>query len=226
MLVPFERASPHNESDVLINNVHFNGTALRHFNYGLYSNGTLSNNSQCFLAFGPYHPAMAFTLPVNLTSHHGHHFNGSEINGTNTFYDWQGAMANATSCYSPVNKMGSHATLDLIFAMFFAISIVMSMGNLHKHGRRYHSAASINRRFASSTFGRRAQWFWLLFLAVCATVSCFMGVDVDRDYLQSTPLMLQGLFYVVLTPALMAAVWENVRHWQVINVSYLPPLQG
>ena len=206
-------STPSDSSDVLINSIHFNGTALQHFNYNLYSNGTLSNSTQCFLAFGPYHPAMAF--PANLTHphHHGHQNNTSN-NASSYYYDWQGAMVNTTSCYSPVNQMGQHATLSVFFALFFALCIILSSGNLHKHGRRYHALLSVNRRFGSSSAGRRAQWLWLLFLAVCATISCFMGVDVDRDYLQSTPLMLQGLFYTLLTPGLMAAVWEAVRHWQ------------
>ena len=222
MLIPFEHPSPLNESDVLINNVHFNSTALGLYNYSLYSNGTLSNSSECFLAFGPYHPTMVFPPPANVTHQHHHHHNGSDTNITTAagyYYDWPGTMANATSCFSPVKPMGQHASIDMVFALLFAVSILWSLSNLHKHGCRYHPSGSVTRRFASSTVGRRAMWFWLVFLAVCATVSCFMGVDVDRDYLQSVPLMLQGLFYTLLTPILMAAVWEGVRHWQVLFFS-------
>ena len=219
MLIPFNHPSPFNESDVLINNVHFNSTALGLYNYNLYSNGTLSNSSECFLAFGPYQPAMYFPPPPDNMTHqlHHHHSSNTTNNTTTTmenyYYNWPGTMTNATSCFSPVKPMGQHASIDMVFALLFAVCLLWSLSNLRKHGCRHHPSGSVTRRFASSTIGRRATWFWLFLLAVDATVSCFMGVDVDRDYLQSVPLMLQGLFYTVLTPILMAAVWEGVRHW-------------
>ncbi|RAH46773.1 uncharacterized protein BO95DRAFT_441979 [Aspergillus brunneoviolaceus CBS 621.78] len=40
-----------------------------------------------------------------------------------------------------------------------------------------------------------------------------MSIDVDRDYVVNSPLILQSVFYTILTPVMMAVVWEAVRHW-------------
>lgn len=51
-----------NANDTIIAGINFNLTTLQHWNYTLYSNGTLSNWSNCFLTFEPYTPRcpMAF----------------------------------------------------------------------------------------------------------------------------------------------------------------------
>lgn len=177
-LVPFQQGQ--NGTDVIINNVHFNRTALNHFNYTLYSNGTLSNGSNCFLAFSVFRPQMF-------------------LNGT---------FVNGTSCYSPIKDLGQHGKLGISFAAMFAASIMFTLVSLRKHGKRF---LPLDRTWKA--VGRRWQWYWLLAVAACGTISCFMGVDVGRDYLQSTALVLQSLFYYIIMPCMIAAVWEGVRHW-------------
>ncbi|PLN80471.1 hypothetical protein BDW42DRAFT_194426 [Aspergillus taichungensis] len=170
-----------NATDVIINEVHFNRAELDHYNYTLYSNGTLSNGTECYLVFNQWRPHMS---PAN------------------------GTFVNGTSCYSPVNNIGHHGSTGLVFAILFVASIFFSGLNLRKHGTRH---LPVDRRW--NIVGRRWKWYWLMALAACGTISCFMSVDVDRDYLPHTPLVLQSVFYTVLTPLCMAAVWEGVRHW-------------
>ncbi|KAK2763759.1 hypothetical protein FQN54_009376 [Arachnomyces sp. PD_36] len=169
-----------NSSDVLINNIHFNRTALNFFNYTLYDNGTLSNNSNCWLTFDMYQPKMLS--------------NGTFLNGT--------------SCYTPINGVASRGSAGIAFASMFAISIMFTLINLRKHGRTF---LPTEKRWRA--VGRRWQWYWMLFVAACGTVSCFMSIDVDRDYLQSTAIILQSFFYYLMLPGLLAGIWEGVRHW-------------
>ncbi|KAF7593439.1 hypothetical protein BBP40_011542 [Aspergillus hancockii] len=178
-LAPYQTGD--NGTDVMINEVHFNRTALESYNYRLYTNGTLSNGTKCYLASQQYKPHMFAE-------------NGTFINGT--------------SCYAPIHDIGKHASLGLAFALMFVISIFLSLLNLRKHGRGY-----LRNDQHWNHLGRRLKWCWLLFVAVCGAISCFMSIDVDRNYLQSAPLILQSVFYTLLTPGLMAAVWEAVRHW-------------
>ncbi|RAH81408.1 hypothetical protein BO86DRAFT_410235 [Aspergillus japonicus CBS 114.51] len=178
-VVPFEAGA--NSTDVLINEVHFNRTALDIYHYKLYSNGTLSNGTDCYLAFNQFKPHMQTE-------------NGTVIKGV--------------SCYAPVRDIGSHAAAGLAFALMFSISIFFTLLNLRKHGRRY---LPHDRRWR--LLGRRAKWIWMLVLAGCGAISCFMSIDVDRDYVVNSPLVLQSVFYTILTPVMMAVVWEAVRHW-------------
>ncbi|PWY79245.1 hypothetical protein BO70DRAFT_371889 [Aspergillus heteromorphus CBS 117.55] len=177
-VVPFEPGA--NATDVLINEAHFNRTALDYYHYTLYSNGTLSNGSHCFLAFDAFHPQM--------------YVNGTLIKGT--------------SCYSPIRDLGKHASIGLAFALMFAITLFVTLMNLRKHGRQY---LPLDRRW--TIMGRRWKWIWMIFMAACGIISCIMSVDVDRDYIVSIPLILQSVFYTLLTPGMMAVVWEAVRHW-------------
>ncbi|KNG88431.1 hypothetical protein ANOM_004301 [Aspergillus nomiae NRRL 13137] len=178
-LAPYQPGD--NGTDVIINEVHFNRTALDTYNYRLYTNGTLSNGTNCFLAFQRFRPHM---------------------------FDENGTFINGTSCYAPINAIGQHASLGLAYALMFVITIFLSLRNLRKHSRSY---LPHDRRW--NIVSRRLKWCWLIFVAVCGAISCFMSIDVDRNYLQSAPLILQSVFYTLLTPGLMAAVWEAVRHW-------------
>ncbi|CAK7243885.1 MAG: hypothetical protein STHCBS139747_005415 [Sporothrix thermara] len=99
-----------NSSDTLVAGVHFNLTALEHWNYTLFSNGTLSNGSRCLLTFAPYTPTLLFP------------------NGT---------FLNSTSCYSPVNPIGPRAKIGIAFAVLYAVALFFIMINLRKHGRLY-----------------------------------------------------------------------------------------
>ncbi|ODH13857.1 hypothetical protein ACO22_06845 [Paracoccidioides brasiliensis] len=169
-----------NATDTVINNIHFNRTALNYFNYTLYSNGTLSNGSNCWLLFDIYKPRML-------------------SNGT---------FLNATSCYSPIGDLEKRGSVGIAFASMFAVTIVFTLINLKKHGMMFLPS---EKRWGA--IGRRWQWYWMLFVAACGIISCFMSIDVDRVYLQGIALSLQSFFYYLLLPGLLAAVWEGVRHW-------------
>lgn len=102
-----------NSTDTVIGNVHFNLTTLDHWNYTLYSNGTLSNGSWCLLTFPPYTPSLV--LP----------------NGT---------FINATWCYTPVNGIASRAGVAIGYSVLFGIALVFNIVNLSKHGRLHLAA--------------------------------------------------------------------------------------
>jgi hypothetical protein len=174
-----------NTTDTVINGVHFNRTSLNHWNYTLYSNGTLSNGSNCWLTFNEYKPSLL-------------------LNGT---------FLNATSCYSPIKHIGGRGILGIAFGALFGVSLIFTLKNLRKHGRLY---LADEKRW--SAVGRRWQWYWMIFVAACGTVSAINGVDVDRDYLQSSSIVLQSFFYYLMLPGVLACVWESVRHWSVFRV--------
>lgn len=106
-VVPFPGGD--NATDVIINDMHFNLTALQHFNYTLWSNGTLSNVSRCFLVLEGYRPSMFA--------------NGTFVNGT--------------SCYDPYFNVRTRGAVGIVFACLFGASIVVSLVNLRKHGRLF-----------------------------------------------------------------------------------------
>ncbi|EGE01885.1 hypothetical protein TEQG_00927 [Trichophyton equinum CBS 127.97] len=87
-----------NETDTLINGVHFNTTTLNYFNYTLYSNGTLSNGSKCWLTFDIYKPLLLS--------------NGTFINGT--------------SCYVPIKGLKARGSIGIAFAALFAATLFLS----------------------------------------------------------------------------------------------------
>ena len=176
--------SGENATDVLINGIHFNRTALDFFNYTLYSNGTLSNSSNCYLTFDVYQPSMTT--------------NGTFINGT--------------SCYDPYYGISQRGSTGIGFACLFTATIMFTLINLRKHGRLFLPS---EKRFRA--IGRRWQWYWMLFVAACGMISDITGIDVDRDYLQSTAIVLQSFFYYLMIPGILATVWEAVRHWYVEN---------
>lgn len=97
-----------NDSDTVITGTHFNLTTLNYWNYTLYSNGTLSNGSRCYLAAQPY-------TPVTLLS-----------NGT---------FINSTSCYNPVDGIGTRASIGIGIGVVFAICLVGVLMNIVKHGK-------------------------------------------------------------------------------------------
>ncbi|KAI9816604.1 MAG: hypothetical protein M1827_001737 [Pycnora praestabilis] len=106
---PLQFPQGENSTDVFINGIHFNRTALYIFNYTLYDNGTLSNTSHCYLIFNQYQPSMLM--------------NGTFINGT--------------SCYNPYYEIKARGSLGLVFACLFAASIMFTLINLRKHGRLF-----------------------------------------------------------------------------------------
>lgn len=169
-----------NTTETIINKIHFNVTALKLYNYTLYSNNTLSNGSNCWLAFDAFQPTMMA--------------NGTFINGT--------------SCYDPYFGISSRGGLGILFACLFGISIMFTLINLRKHGRLF---LPNEKRFTA--VGRRWQWYWMLFVAACGMISGITGIDVDRDYVLSLPIVLQSFFSYLMIPGILATVWEAVRHW-------------
>jgi len=97
-----------NSTDTVINNIHLNLTTLDHWNYTLFSNGTLSNGSWCLLTFHNYTPTYLFP------------------NGT---------FLNATWCWSPTEPIGVRAGVAIGYAVLFGIALVLTLVNLNKHGK-------------------------------------------------------------------------------------------
>ena len=98
-----------NTTDTVLNGVHFNLTALKHWNYTIYSNNTISNNSKCYLIFDNFKPHMFAN----------------------------GSWVNATTCYIPYYSIGSRGKASIAFATLFTISIMFTLVNLRKHGKLY-----------------------------------------------------------------------------------------
>ncbi|CCC14853.1 unnamed protein product [Sordaria macrospora k-hell] len=97
-----------NNTDTVLSGLHFNITTLENWNYTLYSNGTLSNGTKCYLTFEPFAPALIFP------------------NGT---------FINATKCWHPVHPIGARAGTGLGFAVVFGLSLVLTLVALNKHGK-------------------------------------------------------------------------------------------
>lgn len=119
-----------------------------------------------------------------------------------------GTFVNATSCYNPVNSVAARGIIGLAFGSLFALSILCSTINLRKHGRAY---LPLEKRWRP--VGRRWPWYWTIFVAASGLLSCFTAVDVDRDYIVNTPMVLQCFFLTLMIPALLACVWECARSW-------------
>ncbi|KAF2174772.1 hypothetical protein K469DRAFT_704375 [Zopfia rhizophila CBS 207.26] len=98
-----------NSTDTIINRVHFNLTALKKFNYTLYTNKTISNSSRCYLIFDNFRPSMLSN----------------------------GSWVNATTCYIPYYRIHGRGIASIVLASLFCISIMFTLINLRKHGRLY-----------------------------------------------------------------------------------------
>ncbi|PSN62876.1 hypothetical protein BS50DRAFT_577760 [Corynespora cassiicola Philippines] len=107
-LVNFE-PSPDNSSETVINGVRFNLTALNEYNYTLYSNNTISNNSRCYLIFDNFKPFMRDN----------------------------GSWVNATTCYIPYYRIGGRGAASVALGTVFGLSIMFTLVNLRKHGRQF-----------------------------------------------------------------------------------------
>ncbi|KAF2086325.1 hypothetical protein K490DRAFT_44412 [Saccharata proteae CBS 121410] len=119
-----------------------------------------------------------------------------------------GSWINGTSCYLPYYGIRTRAKTGIAFAALFTITIMFTLVNLRKHGRLFLRE---DKRFR--VIGRRWQWYWMCFVAACGIISTITGIDVDRDYLQNIPIVLQGFFYCLMLPGTLAMVWEATRHW-------------
>lgn len=107
-LVPFTPTDA-NETTTLINGVSFSLPALREFKYELYSNHTISNESNCYLVFDRFKPRML-------------------DNGT--WFD-------TTSCYIPYYSIGTRGKASIAFGVAFGLTIMFTLINLNKLGRLY-----------------------------------------------------------------------------------------
>lgn len=121
-----------------------------------------------------------------------------------------GSWVNGTSCYLPYYRIHTRGGIGIGYACLFGASIMFTLINLRKHGKLFLRE---DKRFR--VIGRRWQWYWMCFVAACGMISTIAGVDVDRYYLQSLPIILQSFFYTLMLPGTLAIVWEAVRHWSV-----------
>jgi hypothetical protein len=107
-LLPFTPDAS-NASMTTINGVQFSIPALDTHHYSLYTNNTISNGSECYLAFDAFKPHML-------------------DNGT-----W----LHATTCYSPFFGVSSRGVTSIVFGVLFGLSIMFTLMNLKKHGAQY-----------------------------------------------------------------------------------------
>ena len=186
--IPYPMNGP-NTSMTVVNGHMYNLTTLRTYNFSIYDNGTISNDSWCYLTL----PGV-FSMPQIFA-------NGSIVNGT--------------SCYSPYWNVQQRGGIGIGFGVLYAMSIMFTLACLHKHGKLFLPQ---QKRFRA--VGRRWQWYWMLFVAACGTIGGISSVDVDRDYLQSSGLIIQTFFWYLMVPGLLATVWEGVRHWQALPAHF------
>lgn len=172
-----------NATDTLIDGSHFNLTTLKHWNYTLYTNNTLSNgsNAWCMLFFQPYTPVSAYA---------------------------NGSFVNQTSCYSPINNISTRGYISVALCVLYGIALLFTLLNLAKHGRMY---LPTEKRFRP--VGRRWQWYWMILICATAFISLIINIDVDRYYLPQIPIVITAFFWMLLNLSTMACVWEAVRHW-------------
>lgn len=172
-----------NSSDTIITGHHLNLTALKYWNYTLYSNGTLNNgsHSNCLLTLSPYEP---------------------------TFVYANGSFNNYTSCYSPIKPLGTRGKVSIALACLYGIALMFTLLNLAKHGRMY---LPTEKRFRP--VGRRWQWYWMILMCATGFISLICNIDVDRYYLPNIPIILTSFFWMLLNLTTMACVWEAIRHW-------------
>lgn len=119
-----------------------------------------------------------------------------------------GTTYNGTSCNSSIKKIGVRGGLGVMFGILFGLCIVLGITALGKQGKSY---LPLEKYFL--LVSRRWPWYWCMVAATCGCIASFVGVDVDRDYLQGTGLILHNIFYYVTLPAMLGSVWEMVRHW-------------
>lgn len=119
-----------------------------------------------------------------------------------------GSVFNGTDCDSPINPIAIRGILGIVSSVFFALAVMFGLSCLRKHGANH---LPTEKRF--KLVSRRWQWYWLIITGFCGLISGFMAIDVDRDYIQSTALILQSIFYYVMLPTMLAGIWEMTRHW-------------
>ncbi|KLU84614.1 hypothetical protein MAPG_03654 [Magnaporthiopsis poae ATCC 64411] len=96
-----------NATDTVIEGVHFSLKFLRDWNYQYYSNGTVSNDSWCYITAPPFTPTRILA------------------NGT---------FLNSTWCYTAQRPVGPRGATALGLTVLFGLAIVLNISNLHRHG--------------------------------------------------------------------------------------------
>ncbi|KAF7549644.1 hypothetical protein G7Z17_g6250 [Cylindrodendrum hubeiense] len=119
-----------------------------------------------------------------------------------------GTFINKTSCYSPVKSIGTRGRTGIFFASAFGVCLVLLLVALAKHGKNHLTP---EKRFYP--ISRRWQWYWGIFVCACACIGLFMGIDIDRYYLQELPITVTVFFWYLLCMVTVALTWESVRHW-------------
>lgn len=119
-----------------------------------------------------------------------------------------GTFVNSTKCYSAILPIGTRGHVGIAFAVAFGVALVLNLTVLAKHGKTY-----LPRESRFYPIGRRWQWYWALFVSATALISLFVGVDVDRYYLQELPITVSVFFWYLLCMGTVALTWEAVRHW-------------
>lgn len=172
-----------NSSDTIITGHHLNLTALKYWNYTLYSNNTLNNgsNSNCLLTLSPYEPTYVYA---------------------------NGSFHNYTSCYSPIRDIGPRGKTSIGLAALYGVALMFTLINLAKHGRMH---LPTEKRFRP--VGRRWQWYWMIMMCATGFISLIVNIDVDRYYLPQIPILVTAFFWMLLNLTTLACVWEAVRHW-------------
>ncbi|KXJ90701.1 hypothetical protein Micbo1qcDRAFT_164336 [Microdochium bolleyi] len=169
------------ENETIIDGVAFNLTTLKHWNYTYWSNRTLSNETWCELGFKPY---LADALYAN------------------------GTWINSTSCYVPLDPIGTRSAVGVAYAVAFVICLFFIFINLARHGKLH---LPTEKRFYP--IGRRWQWYWAIWVCATAIIGLFFNVDVDRYYVMEIPIIITSFFWYLMQMGTTALVWEAVRHW-------------
>lgn len=102
-LIPFTPDASET-STTTINGVQFSISALNAHHYALYTNNTISNGSECYLAFDAFKPSML-------------------DNGT-----W----LHATSCYIPYYDLSARGITSIVFGALFGLGVLAALMNLKK----------------------------------------------------------------------------------------------
>lgn len=161
-------------------------------------------------------------VPFNLTTlkyfNYTYYSNETVSNGSKCYLTFDpytpayvfpnGSWTNATKCYTAIEHIKTRGFVGIGFAVAFGIALVLNLTVLAKHGKIYTPRDS---RFYP--VGRRWQWYWALFTSAAALISLFVGVDIDRYYLQELPITVNVFFWYLLCTGTVALTWEAVRHW-------------
>ena len=126
-----------------------------------------------------------------------------------------GTFINATSCYFPYWGVGERGIIGIMFGALFGFSLMFTFVALRKHGTLYLPQ---EKKFRA--VGRRWQYYWASFVAACGAISAISAIDVDRNYLQSSGILIQSLFWYLMIPGLLATIWEGARHWLVFDFKF------